>query len=86
MTAILGRTGFKDQYKHHRDFVIELIQKKYLYSDDYLNALYKQYEGTIFRNREDILRLVTTNFVDEKDLKNRPLSKLTRDIAEQLDL
>ncbi|MBI1225169.1 MAG: hypothetical protein GC192_08000 [Bacteroidetes bacterium] len=76
----------EDQYKHHRDFVIELIQKKYLYSDDYLNALYKQYEGTIFRNREDILRLVTTNFVDEKDLKNRPLAKLTKDIVEQLDL
>jgi hypothetical protein len=76
----------KDQYDHHRDFVIELIQKKYLYSDDYLNALFKQYEGTLFKNREDLLRLVTANFVDDKDLKNRPLSKLTKDISEQLDL
>ncbi|HRD81369.1 MAG TPA: hypothetical protein PLL53_11470 [Saprospiraceae bacterium] len=73
-------------YKHHSDYVIELIQKKYLYSEEYLNALFKQYEGSIFRNREDILRLVTTNFVDEKDLKNRPLAKLTRDVVAQLNL
>lgn len=73
-------------YEQHTDYVIELIQKKYLYSDDYLNALYKQYEGSIFRNREDLLRLVTTNFVDDRDLKNRPLAKLTKDVVEQLDL
>ncbi len=76
----------KDLYSQHTDYVIELIQKKYLYNDDYLNALFKQYEGTLFRNREDLLRLVTANFVDDKDLKNRPLSKLTKDISEQLDL
>lgn len=78
--------NLKDLYKHHVDFVIELIQKKYLYNDDYLNALFKQYEGTLFRSREDLLRLVTTNYINEKDLKNRPLAKLTKDIAEQLDL
>jgi HNH endonuclease len=78
--------GLKDLYAQHSDYVVELIQKKYLYSDDYLNALFKQYEGTLFRNREDLLRLVTANFVDDKDLKNRPLSKLTKDISEQLDL
>ena len=75
-----------DLYEQHTNYAIELIQKKYLYSDDYLNALFKQYEGSIFRNREDILRLVTTNFVDEKDLKNRPLAKLTRDVVAQLNL
>jgi hypothetical protein len=76
----------KDQYDHHRDYVLELIQKKYAYNEDYLNTLFKQYEGTLFRNREDLLRLVTSNFVDDKDLKNRPLAKLTKDISQQLDL
>ncbi len=78
--------GLKELYAQHTDYAIELIQKKYLYNDDYLNALFKQYEGTLFRNREDLLRLVTANFVDDKDLKNRPLSKLTKDISVQLDL
>lgn len=78
--------ALKDQYEHHRDYATELIHKKYMYSDDYLNALFKQYEGSIFRSREDLLRFVTTNFVDEKELKNRPLAKLTKDIVEQLDL
>jgi hypothetical protein len=40
----------------------------------------------LFRNREDLLRLVTTTFIDEKDLKNRPLAKLAKEISEQLDL
>lgn len=78
--------NLKDLYNHHADFVIELIQKKYAYNEDYLTSLFKQYEGTLFRNREDLLRLVTTNYIDEKDLKNRPLAKLTKDIVEQLDL
>ena len=76
----------KQLYQKHRDYVIELIQKKYTYNEEYISALYKQYEGTLFRNQEDLLRLLTTNYIDEKDLKNRPLAKLTKDIVEQLDL
>jgi len=73
-------------YAQHTDFVLELIQKKYAYSESYLDSLYKQYEGTLFKNREDILRLVAGNFVDEANLSKRPLSKLTKDIVQQLDL
>lgn len=73
-------------YAQHTDFVLELIQKKYAYSKSYLDSLYKQYEGTLFKNREDILRLVAGNFVDEANLSKRPLSKLTKDIVQQLDL
>ena len=76
----------KDLYSKHNDYALELIQKKYAYSESYIDSLFKQYEGTLFKNREDILRLVTNNFVEEENLSKRPLSKLTRDIVRQLDL
>ncbi len=76
----------KDLYAKHTDYALELIQKKYAYSESYIDSLFKQYEGTLFKNREDILRLVTGNFVGEENLSKRPLSKLTRDIVRQLDL
>jgi len=76
----------EDLYKKHKDYALELIQKKYAYSESYIDNLFQQYEGTLFKNREDILRLVTSNFVEEEDLSKRPLSKLTMDIVRQLDL
>jgi len=76
----------KGLYEEHIDYALELIQKKYAYSDSYIDSLFKQYEGTLFKNREDILRLVTSNFVGEENLSKRPLSKLTRDIVGYLDL
>ena len=76
----------KALYAQHTDYALELIQKKYAYSESYIDSLFKQYEGTLFKDREDILRLVTSNFVEEENLSKRPLSKLTRDIVRQLDL
>ena len=76
----------EDLYKKHNDYALELIQKKYAYSESYIDSLFQQYEGTLFKNREDILRFVTNNFTEEDNLSKRPLSKLTRDIVRQLDL
>lgn len=76
----------EDLYSKHNDYALELIQKKYAYSESYIDSLFKQYEGTLFKNREDILRLVTSNFTEEENLSKRPLSKLNRDIIQQLNL
>jgi hypothetical protein len=48
--------------------------------------LMQNYEGTLFKNEEDILRLITCGYVDDKDLHKRPLSKLIKDISEELEL
>jgi hypothetical protein len=76
----------KDVYQEHTDYVFELVNKAMIYNDDYIDSLYKQFEGSIFRNREDVLRFVTANYVDDNSLHLRPLSKLTKDIVEQFDL
>ncbi len=73
-------------YEGHADYVLELIQKKYAYSEAYIDKLFYQYEGTLFKSRNDVLGLITSNFIDEDNLLNRPLAKLTKDIVSQLDL
>jgi len=72
-------------YNEHTDIVLELIQKREIYSDTYIDELTNQYPN-IFKNKEDVLRLITCGYVDDKDLHKRPLSKLIKDISEQLEL
>lgn len=70
----------------YKDTVLELIQKSQIYNESYVDELYQNYEGTLFKNREDLLRLVTCGYVSDDDLHKRPLSKLIKDISEELDL
>ena len=74
-----------DLYKKHKDIVLELIQKREIYPDSYIDELLYNYSG-IFKNREDLLRLLTCGYVEDKDLGKRPLSKLIKDISEELEL
>ncbi|BDS15490.1 hypothetical protein [Aureispira anguillae] len=76
----------KERYQNHKDYALELIHKNIVYNEDYINSLYQQYEGTLFKNREDILRFIASNYIEEQDLGKRPLAKLTRDVVEGLDL
>ena len=86
--ALNSKTVFKlnEFYKHHHDTVTELIQKAQIYNDSYIDELYQNYEGVLFRNREDILRLITGGYIEDKDINKRPLSKLIKDISEELGL
>ncbi|MCB0425188.1 MAG: hypothetical protein KDD13_11175, partial [Mangrovimonas sp.] len=70
-------------YQKHKDYVYELVSQNLIYSEEYLNVLFKQYEGTLFSSREDLLRIVHGNYFDEELLINRPLAKLASDIQLQ---
>jgi hypothetical protein len=74
-----------DLYQNHKDIVLELIQKRVIYPDSYIDELAYNYSG-LFKNREDLLRLITCGYVEDKDLDKRPLSKLIKDISEELEL
>ncbi len=78
--------NLKNLYEEHKDIVAELLQKKEIYNDSYIDELMQKYEGTLFKNREDLLRLVTCGYVSDDDLHKRPLSKLIKDISEELNL
>lgn len=73
-------------YQEHKDITLELIQKAQIYNESYIDELYQKYEGTLFKNREDVLRHITGGYIEDKDINKRPLSKLIKDISEELDL
>ena len=76
----------KDLYSNHKDIALELIQKAQIYNESYIDELYQKYEGTLFKNREDVLRHITGGYIEDKDINKRPLSKLIKDISEELEL
>jgi len=73
-------------YQNHKDIVLELIQKEAIYNESYLDELLTQYEGTLFKNREDLQRLISGGYVSDDELGKRPLSKLIKDISTELGI
>lgn len=73
------------RYDHRKDLVLEAIHKRQMYSDEYIDQLYKKYKGTLFTSKEDVLRYVSGNYVTDDGFLKRPFSKLNKDIWEQLD-
>jgi len=76
----------KDLYQNHKDIILELIQKQAIYNDSYIDELFNQYEGTLFKNREDLQRLITCGYISDDEINKRPLSKLIKDISKELEL
>jgi len=75
-----------DLYQNHKDIVLELIQKNAIYNESYLDELLTQYEGTLFKNKEDLQRLISGGYVSDDEIGKRPLSKLIKDISQELGL
>ncbi len=75
-----------DLYQNHKDIILELIQKEAIYNESYLDELLTQYEGTLFKNREDLQRLISGGYVSDEEIGKRPLSKLVKDISDELGL
>jgi len=73
-------------YNNHKDIILELIQKQAIYCESYLDELLTQYEGTLFKNREDLQRLISGGYLSDEEIGKRPLSKLIKDISDELGL
>lgn len=78
--------ALQEIYQNHKDIVLELIQKSVMYNESYIEELMQNYEGTLFKNEEDLLRLIFGGYIADEELGKRPLSKLTKDILEQLEI
>lgn len=72
----------KTIYQNHKDIVIELILKEINYPKSYIEELIKNGFGT----EAEIYRFIFSNYLKIDDLHKRPLSKLTRDIVEELGI
>ncbi len=69
-------------YQNHKDIVIELILKEINYPKSYIKELIDNHFGT----EEEIYRFIFSNYLLIDDFHKRPLSKLTKDIVEELGI
>lgn len=67
-------------YTNHNDIVLELITKKLHYPNTYISEL-----KSLGFDDEDIYKFLYANYPKSKDFHNRPLSKLTNDIIDELN-
>jgi hypothetical protein len=76
----------QERYEQHKELILELIQKQEIYPESYIDELLTNYEGTLFKNKEDLLRVVTCGYISDEELGKRPLSKLIKDISKEVGL
>ncbi|MDJ1482452.1 hypothetical protein QNI16_18255 [Cytophagaceae bacterium YF14B1] len=72
-------------YSKHADVVSELIRKKHISNDKYLETLQEQYKD-LHLTMEELYRLAFGNYYHEDDFEKRPMAKLTKDICKRLGL
>ena len=70
-------------YQIHTDLVQECIKKTIIFNKEYLQELYRIYPE-LFESEEEVYRIVFGNYEKEEDYGKRPLSKLTKDIIQEL--
>lgn len=73
----------EDIYQIHTDEVSELIKKFTTYNDIYIDFL-KSFDS-LHLSKNEIYKMVFGNFYESKDFQKRPLSKLTKDIYNELN-
>ena len=74
-----------EAYKIHKDYVSELIKKARIYNESQIREYIKGFSA-MFSSKQEILRIVFGNYIENKDIGKRPLAKLTKDIIEELGI
>jgi len=76
----------EDFYKHHSDIAHELYTKLYREeTKEHFESLQKSLKGIGF-DSDEVHRFITCGYLKDEDLHKRPLSKLIKDISEELRL
>ncbi|HDR4517417.1 TPA: hypothetical protein QCQ26_001895 [Bacillus cereus] len=75
----------KTLYNAHTDYVGEIIIKSLLYNNDSIKSICKDFPN-LFSKKEDLLRLVYSNYVDAENMDKRVLAKLTKDIVKEFGI
>lgn len=77
--------GLTSAYNFHKDYAIDLIKKAILYNNDTLNSIMSTYSN-LFKDRDEIIRIVYSNYHTVENLNKRPLSKMTMDLLEEFGI
>lgn len=77
--------ALKALYNEHIDYVNEIINKAQAYNLDYYNSLIDSFKG-LGKQDAEIERFIWGTYLENAEHEKRPLSKLTKDILEQLKI
>ncbi len=75
----------EELYQKHKDYVIEIIRKSVIYNKKKIDELYSDF-GNLFGSKSQLIDSLIGNYIQNKDLKKRVLSKLTKDIWDEYGL
>lgn len=71
-------------YKYHSNQAKELLEKRIIYSDDYIKLLFQE-NKELFDSEDEVKQLIIGYLEDRSMINNEAFLKFRRDIAEQLD-
>ena len=80
--------GLESLYSTHKDKVLELIDFSRAYNEDAFQNLVNTFKDSteIFKDTNDVKRLLIGHHVEDENVDKRPLNKLIKDISEELGL
>lgn len=75
-------------YNSHKDKVLELVDISRAYNEASFENLVKEFAKStqIFKDTNDVKRLMLCHHVEDENIDKRPLNKLVKDISEELEL
>ena len=75
-------------YNAHQDKVLDLIDFSRIYNEDAFQNLVNTFKDSteIFKDTNDVKRLLIGHHVEDENIDKRPLNKLVKDISEELGL
>lgn len=77
--------GLEDLYNGHRDYVLELIEKRNSYDLITREGIVEGFQG-IFHTQGEVFEFIWGRYLEENTFEKQPLSKFTHDILIQLGL
>lgn len=75
----------EELYELHNDIVQDLLIKKEIYTEEYKEQLFREFE-TVFSSKQEIEQLIVGAYVDSSEYEKRPLSKMIADIGKELGI
>ena len=77
--------GLKDVYNKHTDYIKEMIDKSMAYDAHARRTLVESFQGVGYSQRQ-VYDFVWGRHLRDAEFEDRPLSKLTKDILDLLDI
>jgi len=81
----IKKLGLTKLYNEHRDYVMEMIEKASTYNEWLSSSLVDSFQG-VEHSPASVYDFVWGKYLDEVEQYKRPLSKLTKDVLEQLNI